>query len=120
MCTRMLKGEEVIVTCLADGSKEQLHQRKGKLQRLKASLKKQDYDPKRDFVGWGGDGEDVEEFKTIELLAASAPGWRYAPAKRPGDRRRLDRPRPSTTRRGPRARPRSATARRRSPRGRGP
>jgi hypothetical protein len=81
LCTRMLKGEEVIATCFADGSKEQLHQRKGKLQRLRASLKKQDYNPKRDFVGWGGDGEEVEEFKTIELLAASAPGWRYAPAK---------------------------------------
>ncbi len=52
-CTRMLKGEEVIVTCFADINKNQLHERKGKLQRLKASLKKQDYNPKRDFVGWG-------------------------------------------------------------------
>lgn len=86
LCSRMLKGEEVIATCFADGSKEQLHLRKGKLQRLRASLKKQDYNPKRDFVGWGSDGEAVEEFKTVELLAASSPGWRYTAAKGvPGD-----------------------------------
>src|SRR5262245_28227450 len=39
----MLKGEEVIVTCLADGNKQDLHQRKGKLQMMKASLKRLDY-----------------------------------------------------------------------------
>ena len=80
-CVRVAKGEEAVVTCLADGSKEQLHQRKGKVQRMKASLKKQDYDPKRDFVGWGGDGDDVPEFKTVELLPAGSPGWRYTPAR---------------------------------------
>jgi hypothetical protein len=84
LCTRILKGEEVVATCLADGNKEQLHQRKGKLQRMKASLKKLEYDPRRDFVGWGGDGEVVEEFKTVELLAASTGPWRYIPAKKAG------------------------------------
>jgi hypothetical protein len=81
LLTRMTKGEEVVATCLADGSKEQLHQRKGKLQRMKVSLKKVDYNPKRDFVGWGADGEIVEEFKTEILVPESTAGWVYRPAK---------------------------------------
>jgi hypothetical protein len=84
VCTRIIKGEEVVVTCLADGSKEQLHQRKGKLQRMKASLKKQDYDPKKDFVGWGGDGEDFDEVKTTELLKQSTGSWRFTSVKKAG------------------------------------
>src|SRR6266508_1623409 len=49
---------EVVVPCLADGPREQLLLAKGKLQRLKASLKRIDYDAKRDFVGFGaGEGE---------------------------------------------------------------
>jgi hypothetical protein len=83
-CTRMLKGEEVVVTCLADTNKEQLHLRKGKVQRLKASLKKLEYDPKGDFVGWGGDGEDFEEFKSVELLPASSGPWRFIAASKAG------------------------------------
>ena len=83
-CTRVLKGEEVVVTCLAEGNREQFHQRKGKVQRLRASLKKLDYNAKRDFVGWGGDGEAVEEFKTVEVLAASTGPWRYTPARAAG------------------------------------
>ncbi len=81
LCTRIVKGEEVIATCLADGDKNQLHLRKGKVQRLKASLKKLDYNPKRDFVGWGADGEEIEEFKTIPILKESAREWRFLPAK---------------------------------------
>jgi hypothetical protein len=76
--TDILAGKDVVVTCLADGSKEQLHLRKGKLQRMKASLKLLDYNPRRDFVGWGGEG-DEEEFKTFVLLAESTPGWKYLP-----------------------------------------
>jgi hypothetical protein len=79
-CVRIAKGQEVVVTCMADGNKDDLHQRKGKVQRMKASLAKQEYDPKRDFVGWGGDGDDFPEFRTVELLAASSPNWRYSPA----------------------------------------
>jgi len=81
LCTRILKNEEVIATCLADGDKNQLHLRKGKLQRLKASLKKIDYNPKRDFVGFGADGEEVDEFKTIEIMKESSDSWRFLPAK---------------------------------------
>jgi hypothetical protein len=82
---KILKGEEVVVTCFADGSKDQLHQRKGKLQRMKASLKRLNYDAKRDFVGWGGDGAYIEEFKTVELLKASDVGWSFSPVAKAGN-----------------------------------
>lgn len=80
LCARLLKNEEVIAPCLADGDKNQLHLRKGKLQRLKASLKKLDYNAKRDFVGWGGDGDEVDEFKTTAIVKESTAGWRFLPA----------------------------------------
>jgi hypothetical protein len=83
-CKKIVKGEEVVVTCLADGNKEQLHLRKGKVQRLTASLKKLDYEPKKDFVGWGGDGEDFEEFKSVELIKESTGPWKYIPAPKAG------------------------------------
>ncbi|MCS6850063.1 MAG: VCBS repeat-containing protein [Gemmataceae bacterium] len=51
----MLAGKEVIVTCMVDGNKNDLHLRQARIQRMKASLKLQDYNPKRDFVGWGGE-----------------------------------------------------------------
>jgi hypothetical protein len=38
-----------------DGNKDDLALRRAKVQRVKASLKLQDYNPKRDFVGWGGE-----------------------------------------------------------------
>jgi hypothetical protein len=47
-------GQEVIVPCMIDGSKEDLKKQQCKIQRLKNSLKL-DYNPKRDFVGWGGE-----------------------------------------------------------------
>lgn len=78
--TAVVAGKEVVIPCLADGNKQQLHVRKGKVQRLKASLKRIEYDAKRDFVGWGaGEGGDVVDFKTFTLVAASSAGWRYVP-----------------------------------------
>ena len=62
---QMLANKEVVVPCMVDGNKDELHLRKAKLQRLKASLKLQDYNAKRDFVALGGDGEEIEEFKTL-------------------------------------------------------
>src|SRR5207248_4295097 len=53
----IVAGKEVVVSCMADGDKETLHKHTGKIQRVKASLKLQDYNPKRDFAGWGG--EDI-------------------------------------------------------------
>src|SRR4051794_916958 len=52
--TQMLAGQEVIVPCMVDGNKDDLHLRRARLQRLRASLKLQDYNAKRDFVSWGG------------------------------------------------------------------
>jgi hypothetical protein len=48
-------GREVIVPAMVDGNKDDLHLRRAKIQRLRASLKIQDYNPQRDFMGWGGD-----------------------------------------------------------------
>ena len=66
--TAMLQGKEVAVPCLVDANREQLHVRKGKLQTLKASLKLQDYNAKRDFIAFGGDVVDLPQFKTIPLV----------------------------------------------------
>src|SRR5262249_47477033 len=52
--TAITAGQEVVVPCMVDGNKETLKAAQAKIQRLKASLKL-DYNPKRDFVGWGGE-----------------------------------------------------------------
>ncbi len=83
--TEILAGKEVVVPCLVDANRQRLHERKGKLQRLKASLKRLEYDAKRDFVGFGADGVDVVEYKTEVLLAEGAPGWKFVPAVDVGD-----------------------------------
>ena len=57
----MLTGQEVVVPCMADGDKTALQLGTAKIQRLKASLKLQDYNPQRDFQGWGGN----EDFRTL-------------------------------------------------------
>jgi hypothetical protein len=64
--TAMLAGQEVVVPCMVDGDKNALHLRTAKIQRLRASMKLQDYNAKRDFVGWGGD-----DFRSI----AGMPGF---------------------------------------------
>lgn len=53
--TAMLAGQEVVVPCMVDGDKMALQLRTAKIQRLKASLKLQEYNAQRDFVGFGGD-----------------------------------------------------------------
>src|SRR5947199_1859721 len=70
----MLKGQEVVVPCMVDGDKNAIQLRTARLQRMKASLKIQDYDPKRDFAGWG-----VEEFRAIAGMTAFT---HYAPLAR--------------------------------------
>ncbi|MEZ6141345.1 MAG: YdjY domain-containing protein [Zavarzinella sp.] len=79
LCARIHKNEEVIVPCLQDTNKNDLHLAKGKVQRLKASLKKQDYNPKRDFVGWGDLGGAIIEYKDIPILKAGS-SWKYREA----------------------------------------
>jgi hypothetical protein len=76
----IVAGREVVVPCFADGNVNQLHERKGKLQRLKAGLKLLDYNPRRDFVAFGGDGGDIPEFKTVILLGTGSTGWKFIPA----------------------------------------
>jgi hypothetical protein len=72
----MLAGQEVVVPCMVDGDKNALQLRSARIQRMRASLKVLDYDPKRDFVGWG-----VEEFRAITGM----PGFtHYAPLLRTG------------------------------------
>lgn len=66
--TAILAGKDVIVPCLSDGSMEDLRLKKTKVQRLKANIKLLDYNPKRDFVGWGGD-----DFATIQGM----PGFTH-------------------------------------------
>jgi len=51
----ILDNKEVVVPCMVDGDKEALHKHTARIQRIKASLKILDYNPKRDFVGWGGE-----------------------------------------------------------------
>lgn len=60
----MLAGREVIAPCMINGNLEDLHNRRAKIQRLRVSLKLQDYNPKRDFVGWGG-----EDFRRLNGMA---------------------------------------------------
>src|SRR5947208_1127033 len=57
----MVAGKDTIAPCMVDGNKDDLHLKRAKIQRLKVSLKLQDYDPKRDFVGWGG--EDLRSLR---------------------------------------------------------
>src|SRR5207244_255667 len=47
-------GREAVVPCMVNGNLNDLHLRRAKIVRLKAGLKL-DYNPKRDFVGFGGE-----------------------------------------------------------------
>ena len=61
LVAQLLEGKEVVTSCMIDGDKEALKNGTAKIQRLKASLKVQDYNPQRDFVGWGGN----EDFRKL-------------------------------------------------------
>ena len=65
--TAMLAGQEVIVPAMVDGDKNAMKTGTARVQRLKASLKIVDYNPARDFVGWGGN----DDFQKI----TSMPGF---------------------------------------------
>ena len=67
LITEMLAGKEVVVPCMADGNKDDLHLRRGKMQRMRASLKL-DYNEKRDFVGFG-----AEDFRRLNGM----PGFTH-------------------------------------------
>jgi hypothetical protein len=63
---QMMAGQEVVVPCMVD-DKPNLHTKSAKIQRMRASLRIQDYDAKRDFVGWGN-----EDFRSIQGMPAFA------------------------------------------------
>ncbi|HUT34970.1 MAG TPA: VCBS repeat-containing protein [Planctomycetota bacterium] len=86
----MLAGQEVVVPCMVDGDKNALQLRTAKIQRMKASLKLQDYNPQRDFVGWGGEEfgpiQGMPGFTHYSSLARTDPGAAgIAPADFDGD-----------------------------------
>ncbi|MBM4068716.1 MAG: VCBS repeat-containing protein [Planctomycetes bacterium] len=60
----MVAGRETVAPCMINGNLEDLHNRRAKIQRLRVSLKLLDYNPKRDFVGWGG-----EDFRRLNGMA---------------------------------------------------
>jgi hypothetical protein len=64
---QIVAGKEAVVPCMVDGDKNALALRTAKVQRMKASLKLIDYNPKRDFVGWGN-----EDFRAIAGMPAFA------------------------------------------------
>jgi hypothetical protein len=66
--TDMIAGKEVVVPCMVDGNKDDLHMKRAKIQRLRVSMKLQDYNAKRDFVGWGG-----EDFRRLSGM----PGFTH-------------------------------------------
>jgi hypothetical protein len=66
--TEMLDNKEVIVPCMVDGNKDDLHLQRAKIQRCRASLKLNTYDQKRDFAGWGG-----EDFRRLNGM----PGFTH-------------------------------------------
>ncbi|HWG47774.1 MAG TPA: VCBS repeat-containing protein [Gemmataceae bacterium] len=65
--TDIVAGRETVVPCMVDGNKDDLHMRRARIQRVKAGLKL-DYNPKRDFVGWGG-----EDFRRLQGM----PGFSH-------------------------------------------
>jgi hypothetical protein len=75
-------GKEVVVPCMADQNKQQLHERKGKLQLLKASLKRIDYNAKRDFVAFGGDAHDIPQYMEIPAVVEGQGGQQLLAARR--------------------------------------
>jgi len=58
----IVAGQEAIVPCMVDGDKNALQLRCAKYQRMKASLKLQEYNAQRDFVDWGSGGD---EFRAV-------------------------------------------------------
>src|SRR5262249_57794274 len=64
--TEILAGKEVVVPCIVNDEKG-----RPSIQRLKAGGRQIDYNPKRDFVGWGGD--DFSRLYGMPGFAYQAP-----------------------------------------------
>jgi hypothetical protein len=59
-CKAMIANKEVVVPCMEDGDKDLLHLRKGKMQQMKASLERGNYNAKRDVVPPGLGEKNVQ------------------------------------------------------------
>ncbi|MCY3023716.1 MAG: VCBS repeat-containing protein, partial [Planctomycetota bacterium] len=68
--TAMLAGQEAVVPCMVDGDKNALQLRNARYQRMRASLKLQEYNAQRDFVDFGSGGD---EFRAV----GSMPGFTH-------------------------------------------
>jgi hypothetical protein len=64
----IMAGKEVVVPAMMDGDKNAIQLRTAKVQRLRASLKLNDYNASRDFIGWGS-----EDFRRITFM----PGFSH-------------------------------------------
>jgi hypothetical protein len=53
--TAILGGKDVVAPCLVGDNPDDLRLRSARVQRLRASLKLLDYNPRRDFLGWDTD-----------------------------------------------------------------
>jgi hypothetical protein len=73
----IVAGKEAIAPCMVDGNKDDLHLKRAKIQRVRCSLKLLDYNPKRDFAGWGG--EDIRVLKGMTGFTHLAPLGRVDP-----------------------------------------
>ena len=87
---QIVASQEVVVPCMVDGDKNTLHLRTAKLQRMKASLKLQDYNAARDFAGWGAEEiraiAGLPGFSHFGTLSRVSPGaWGVATADINGD-----------------------------------
>jgi hypothetical protein len=80
----ILKKEEVVVPSLVNRNREQLHLAQGRIQFLKASLERQEYDLQRDFVEYadGGPPEPAETTSGNIVIPASSDGWKFLPSAR--------------------------------------
>jgi predicted small secreted protein len=69
----MLAGQEVAAPCMVDGDKNALQLRAARIQRMRVSTKLVDYNPKRDFIEFGGAADD---FRAIQGM----PGFSHVAA----------------------------------------
>jgi hypothetical protein len=82
----ILGNREVVVPAMVDGDKNAIQLRTAKVQRLRASLKLQDYNAARDFIGWGS--EDFRRIMGMPGFTHQASLTRVDPEARgllPGD-----------------------------------
>ncbi|MEI6210461.1 MAG: VCBS repeat-containing protein [bacterium] len=87
----MQAGQEAVVPCMVPSDPKVLLERTARIQRMKVSLKILDYNPQRDFAGWGDSGQlrpvstmpGFTHYGALGMLGPGATGM--APADFTGD-----------------------------------